>query len=79
MAGNCLYYGDNLVVLRYHIKDESIDLVYLDPPFNGQLMTVAELLDGTTLDLPTPTGSNTTFKRAPKHSKKGAVEQDLFG
>ena len=34
--GNDLYYGDNLVVLRESIKDESIDLVYLDPPFNSQ-------------------------------------------
>ncbi len=30
-----LYYGDNLDVLREHIADESIDLVYLDPPFNS--------------------------------------------
>ncbi len=32
---NHLYYGDNLEVLRAHIKDESVDLVYLDPPFNS--------------------------------------------
>jgi site-specific DNA-methyltransferase (adenine-specific) len=32
---NALYYGDNLAVLREHIKDESVDLVYLDPPFNS--------------------------------------------
>lgn len=32
---NCLYYGDNLDVLRRHIKDETIDLVYLDPPFQS--------------------------------------------
>jgi DNA modification methylase len=32
-AANVLYYGDNLDVLRRHIKDESVDLVYLDPPF----------------------------------------------
>jgi DNA modification methylase len=32
---NVLYYGDNLEVLRRHIKDESVDLVYLDPPFNS--------------------------------------------
>ena len=31
---NLLYYGDNLGVLRQHVKDESVDLVYLDPPFN---------------------------------------------
>jgi site-specific DNA-methyltransferase (adenine-specific) len=32
---NRLYYGDNLRVLREHIADESIDLIYLDPPFNS--------------------------------------------
>lgn len=32
---NSLYYGDNLDVLRQHVKDESVDLVYLDPPFNS--------------------------------------------
>lgn len=30
-----LYYGDNLNVLREHVRDESVDLVYLDPPFNS--------------------------------------------
>ena len=33
---NVLYYGDNLDVLRQHIPDESIDLIYLDPPFNSK-------------------------------------------
>ena len=33
---NRLYYGDNLTVLREHIKDESVDLIYLDPPFNSR-------------------------------------------
>ena len=32
---NALYYGDNLLVLRDYIPDESVDLVYLDPPFNS--------------------------------------------
>lgn len=32
---NTLYYGDNLNVLREHVKDESVDLIYLDPPFNS--------------------------------------------
>jgi DNA modification methylase len=32
---NRLYYGDNLDVLREHIASESIDLIYLDPPFNS--------------------------------------------
>lgn len=32
---NQLYYGDNLDVLRRHVADESVDLVYLDPPFKS--------------------------------------------
>lgn len=32
---NQLYFGDNLEVLRQYIADESVDLVYLDPPFNS--------------------------------------------
>ena len=32
---NTLFYGDNLQVLREHIPDASVDLVYLDPPFNS--------------------------------------------
>ena len=33
---NRLYYGDNLDILRHEIAAESVDLVYLDPPFNSQ-------------------------------------------
>src|SRR3989304_5994207 len=32
---NTLFYGDNLEILRSSIADESIDLIYLDPPFNS--------------------------------------------
>ena len=32
---NTLYYGDNLKILREYIKDEFVDLIYLDPPFNS--------------------------------------------
>ena len=32
---NELYYGDNLDVLREHVPDASVDLIYLDPPFNS--------------------------------------------
>jgi len=35
MAANTLYYGDNLDILRRYVADESVDLVYLDPPFNS--------------------------------------------
>lgn len=33
---NQLYYGDNLDILREHIAPESVDLIYLDPPFNSK-------------------------------------------
>jgi site-specific DNA-methyltransferase (adenine-specific) len=32
---NTLFYGDNLPILRQHIPNESVDLIYLDPPFNS--------------------------------------------
>jgi 16S rRNA G966 N2-methylase RsmD len=35
-ATNMLYYGDNLDILRRYVKDETVDLVYLDPPFNSK-------------------------------------------
>ena len=33
---NRLYFGDNLDVLRERVGDESVDLIYLDPPFNSK-------------------------------------------
>jgi DNA modification methylase len=36
MDANTLYYGDNLEILRKYIPDTSVDLVYLDPPFNSK-------------------------------------------
>jgi len=35
MNHNILYYGDNLDILQRYVKDETVDLVYLDPPFNS--------------------------------------------
>jgi len=35
ITDNTLFYGDNLFILREHIPSESIDLIYLDPPFNS--------------------------------------------
>jgi adenine specific DNA methylase Mod len=35
MADNYLYYGDNLDILGRYVATESVDLVYLDPPFNS--------------------------------------------
>lgn len=36
LKSNQLYYGDNIEVLRKYIKDESVDLCYIDPPFNSK-------------------------------------------
>jgi site-specific DNA-methyltransferase (adenine-specific) len=33
---NKLYYGDNLAIMREYIADETVDLIYLDPPFNSK-------------------------------------------
>lgn len=33
--GDTLFFGDNLAILREHVEDESVDLIYLDPPFNS--------------------------------------------
>src|SRR6266511_3360677 len=35
LTTNTLFYGDNLDILREYIADQSVDLVYLDPPFNS--------------------------------------------
>jgi site-specific DNA-methyltransferase (adenine-specific) len=35
LATNVLYYGDNLDILRRYLPDTSVDLIYLDPPFNS--------------------------------------------
>jgi site-specific DNA-methyltransferase (adenine-specific) len=32
---NVLYYGDNLDILKRYINDETVDLIYLDPPFKS--------------------------------------------
>ena len=35
IKNNTLFYGDNLAIMREYIPDESVDLIYLDPPFNS--------------------------------------------
>jgi hypothetical protein len=44
---NLLYYGDNLDILHRYIKDETVDLVYLDPPFNSNINYNAKLAEAT--------------------------------
>jgi DNA modification methylase len=36
MSGSVLYYGDNLDILRRYVKDDSVDLIYPDPPFKSE-------------------------------------------
>ncbi len=50
MESNTLYYGDNLLVLREHIPDNSVDLIYLDPPFNSSRTYNVLFKDETGLD-----------------------------
>ncbi|HEV8607915.1 MAG TPA: hypothetical protein VGQ99_21450 [Tepidisphaeraceae bacterium] len=59
---NTLYYGDNLDILRRHVEDESINLIYLDPPFNSN----ADPQD------------IRSFKQAPKARGKKTDTQRLF-
>lgn len=47
---NTLYYGDNLDILRKYITDESVDLIYLDPPFNSKRAYNVIFQDKTGLD-----------------------------
>lgn len=83
---NVLYYGDNLEILRKYIPDNSIDLVYLDPPFNSkrdynilfkengvvksQILTIEELLHGKAVDMSPQNQTSVTFVKAPKVSQK---------
>ena len=43
MPDNTLYFGDNLDILRRYIADESVDLIYLDPPFNSNPVSYTHL------------------------------------
>jgi 16S rRNA G966 N2-methylase RsmD len=83
---NVLYYGDNLEILRKHIPENSIDLIYLDPPFNSkkdynilfkengvvksQILTIEELLHGKAVDMSPQNQTSVTFVKSPKVSQK---------
>ncbi len=77
---NKLYYGDNYEVLKMYLKDESVDLIYLDPPFNSrqdrstypriQILSIQEILEGKQPDYPRHR-ADATFKKAPVAKKKG--------
>jgi DNA modification methylase len=84
MKTNLLYYGDNLDILRRYIPDASVDLVYLDPPFNSnrdypriQLLSIRELLDEHRKpDL--PPWKIATYQQAEKVDSLAAQQGKLF-
>ena len=44
ISNHYLYYGDNLSILRQYVADESVNLIYIDPPFNtGKLQKRTEI------------------------------------
>jgi 16S rRNA G966 N2-methylase RsmD len=68
-----LYYGDNLDILRRYLKDETVDLVYLDPPFNSAQNYNAFFSekDGSAAAI------EETFKKAPQAKAKGHEQSAL--
>ncbi len=73
ITDNTLYYGDNLNILRDYIPDESVDLIYLDPPFNS-----SRTYNGTAR-LEMPLAEFTTFKQAQQVKEDGPEQGKLFG
>ena len=69
-----LYYGDNLDILRRYVKDETVDLVYLDPPFNSAQNYNAFFQERDS----SVAATDETFKKAPE-SKKKHGEQSALG
>ncbi|GAA4752473.1 hypothetical protein GCM10023264_19250 [Sphingomonas daechungensis] len=69
---NKLFYGDNLDVLREHIASESVDLIYLDLPFNSNanyILFKSKVGDGA--DAPA------SVKRAKREDTSGSQQQLL--
>lgn len=71
---NTLFYGDNLPVLREHVADESVDLIYLDPPFNSS-RSYHVLFRGKRIEIPPVHG---TFKQAERVKDDGSEQGELF-
>ena len=71
---NKLLYGDNLNVLREQIADESVDLIYLDPPFNSNAITLAELFQSMKPDTPLRRSRQRQARQAGRHGRGQAGE-----
>lgn len=77
MPENFLYYGDNLDVLRLHIPTDSVDLVYLDPPFksNQDYNLIFEEQDGSRAAAQIKAfGDTWRWDSGAVHAYRGAVE-----
>ena len=97
MDTNTLFYGDNLQILSEYIPDESVDLIYLEPPSREmiteavsagfyhselwqqkypriQILTIEEILDGKTVEMPPAHG---TFKQAQRVRKSEGKQPSL--
>lgn len=79
-----LYYVNSLDILRRYVADESVDLVYLEPPFNSaqnynwkRLRTFAELLEDKAVECPPTVAIDETWKRAPKSQPAGHEQTGL--
>jgi len=75
---NTLYYGDNLSILQEYIDDESIDLVYLDPPFksNQDYNVLFKEQDGTRAAAQIKAFEDTwTWDEASAHAFQEVVER----
>ena len=65
-----LYYGDNLQVLRDSIATESVDLIYLDPPFNSNATY--------NVGLPVKSGRSTDEPKESAYSQLQSLAQIAF-
>ena len=78
---NVLYYGDNLDILRRYIDEKSVDLIYLDSPFNSNadynVLFAEDLLSGKKIDMPAAQDIR-SFKQAPKAKSKKKEDAKLF-
>lgn len=76
MEINRLYFGDNLTVLREKIPDDSIDLCYIDPPFNSARKSGGSL--GLRLALSSLVGRNHSLARPDQRRQRFAGQSPFF-
>ena len=75
---NTLYYGDNLEIMRQYVPDESVDLVYLDPPFNSNATYNVLFKEGTGEESPAQIKAFTDTWEWTRESER-TFEQEIIG